>query len=258
MVLSLVLVIFTGIMPPKARHPARQLNSKALKDTVLSYVVPVVQKRFRIVSAKCVWRVENIPDNLKKAWNMICEKREECDNALKALDNVALFFSAVASCDTKEGRPVSKSDEDLDITSNQVIALPDNDSSTNTFDVAVDKGRFPAISYWMALETPNGFPVSPVPIRRRLIACQVEIDTKILTRCRMGVPQDISKALYTVLKDHSSSYMKDAVESSYRFCVKEALSEIEDADNHISDLETLEDEGLEGYVLRFCIPNTQY
>ena len=54
MVLSLVLVIFTGIMPPKARYPARQLNSEAIKDTVLSYVVPAVQKRFCIVSAKCV------------------------------------------------------------------------------------------------------------------------------------------------------------------------------------------------------------
>ena len=179
--------------------------------------------------------MENNPDNLKKAWNMICEKREKCDNALKALENVACFFSAVASCDTKEGRPVSKNDEDLDITSSQVIALPDNGS--NTIDVAVEKGRFPAISYWMALETPNGAPVSLVPIRRKLIACQVEIDTKMLTRCRMGFSEDIMKALYTVLKDHNSSYTKDAVESPYRFCVKEALSEIKDADNHISDLE---------------------
>ena len=75
-----------------ARHPARQLNSKAIRDVILSYMVPAVQDKFYIVHAKATWRVEKDADSLTKAWKLVCEKREECDDVLNGLGNLVLLF----------------------------------------------------------------------------------------------------------------------------------------------------------------------
>ena len=87
-----------------ARHPARQLNSKAIKDVIISYMIPAVHNTFFVVKAKAIWRVEKDPEILTKAWKLVCEKRAECDSALEGLGNLAFYFSSISSCE-----PPSKS-----------------------------------------------------------------------------------------------------------------------------------------------------
>ena len=44
---------------------------------------------------KCVWRVKD--DGIQRAWNWICEKRDECDLTLSKLSEVCFFFSAIST-----------------------------------------------------------------------------------------------------------------------------------------------------------------
>lgn len=40
---------------------------------------------------------------------------------------------------------------------------------------SVNKSLCPAISYWVALTTPNGAPASPISVHRALLDCGVEV-----------------------------------------------------------------------------------
>ena len=79
-----------------ARNPARQLNSKSIRDAILSYIVPSVEKKFCIVSGKCTWRVTG-NEELAEAWKLISQKRHQCDAALSKLTNFGFYFSAIAN-----------------------------------------------------------------------------------------------------------------------------------------------------------------
>ena len=94
-----------------ARHPARQLNSKAIRDVILSYMVPAVQDKFYIVHAKATWRVEKDADSLTKAWKLVCEKREECDDVLNGLGNLAFYFSSISSYEPPKSKEKGKGKE---------------------------------------------------------------------------------------------------------------------------------------------------
>ena len=57
-----------------ARNPARQLNSKAIKDAASCYLTPIIRNRLSVVAATCVWRVQR--KDLPEAWKQVCQKRE--------------------------------------------------------------------------------------------------------------------------------------------------------------------------------------
>ena len=44
---------------------------------------------------KCVWRVRN--EEIQQAWNLICEKRDECDLELSKVSKVCSLFSAIST-----------------------------------------------------------------------------------------------------------------------------------------------------------------
>ena len=244
----------------RAQHPARQLNSKAIKDAVYSYILPAVQRRFCIVSAHCVWRVECEPESMAKAWELVCEKRAECDKALQSLPGLAFFFSAISSCDTqktKKGKEnpgqndcVAENDDDEIMSSQRTLGEV---STSRAISIAVEKSRFPAISYWLSFESANGAPVSLVRLHRQLLECEVEICTKILTT-KSGGHLEIVKGLCSVLKDHSSTYMADIVNDSFKSCFIEALQDIDDSDFLFVDAE----EELRERVLRFVLVKKLY
>lgn len=222
-----------------ALHPARQLNSKTIRDAAMSYVVPVVQKRFCVVSANCVWRVEG-SDNAK-AWELICEKRAECDNTVADVSGVAFFFSSITSREARTNAKKCKSgaesassadadepDVEENVPCSQSSASDVAMATCSAIKAAVEKGRLPTIAYWIAFESRNGAPVSLVQLHRQLLECEVEIDTKILTT-RNGAPE-MMKKLCIVIKDHSSSYMNDIVEASSRSCTMEAVAQLPGGD----------------------------
>lgn len=243
-----------------AQHPARQLNSKSIRDAVVSYVIPAVQRRFCLVSAQCVWRVEGTSESMQKAWELVCEKRSECDSTLETVPGVAFYFSAIAA---KESQPrgkkkTSNPNDGIDEEDENEIpcsqrSLPTNDvSKCSAINAAVEKGRLPGITYWVAFESPNGAPISLVNMHRRLLECEVEMDTKILNN-RTGNPGEMIKQLCMALKDHSSSYLGDIVNASFQACCDDAMQDI-DEDERLEDAK----EELRERVLRFVVVKDQY
>ena len=243
-----------------AQHPARQLNSKSIRDATISYVLPEVQNKFCVVGAHCVWRVEG--NGTRKAWELICDKRSQCDRAIEDLPGVAFFFSAISSSENPSSKKGKKTptevdsveeDEDENIVSTQTTASSDISACTSSaINTAMEKGRLPAIAYWIALESPNGAPVPLVRMHRNLLNCDVEINIKVLTS-RKGVASEIVKRLCTVLKDHNSSYLGDIVNASFQSCFTDATDSLDES----PDLEDAR-EDLQEHALRFVLVNNQY
>ena len=97
-------------------------------------------------------------ESLEKTWKEITKKRDECDQALKKVQGMAFFFSAIGS---KEVRPRQK------------------DQANNSQQGPVEEKTYhPAISYWLALKSVNGMQVSTVPIHKALLEIGVEADPK--------------------------------------------------------------------------------
>ena len=103
-----------------------------------------------MVAFKCVWRVND--GEIERAWNWICEKRDECDVVLSKLSEVCFFFSAIST--SKLGSKKKKS--------NATDGPRENDDSNDESAInpsqisTPGKQIFPAISYWVACQTENG------------------------------------------------------------------------------------------------------
>ena len=78
------------------------------------------------------------PSSLMKALQLIAEKREECDSVIQNIQNVA-FFSAIASCESKETSELSE-----EFPSQDTAESASSDRET-AIDIAVQKGRFPPL-----------------------------------------------------------------------------------------------------------------
>ncbi|KAJ7380914.1 hypothetical protein OS493_004499 [Desmophyllum pertusum] len=164
----------------QATTPCRQLNSEAIKSAALCYLTPVISGRCSIISAKCVCNVKD--KVLPKAWSSICKKRDACDSAISDSSQV----------------PSSTTQQWLD----------GNLTSVN-------KSLCPAISYWVALTTPNGAPASPISVHRALLNCGVEV-TANQVQFQEGKESPAIKEVYKIFKDHKNKHMQDLVLSSYR------------------------------------------
>ena len=244
-----------------AQHPARQLNSKTLKDAATGYVIPEVQGKYCIVSASCVWRVDGCGENLIRAWELICHKRSQLDTAIENLPGVAFFFSSITSSESvpdKKGKGAITdrnnkdvgADEESTIVSSQRSMVSEL-STSSSINTAVEKDRLPSFAYWIAFESPNGAPVSLVRMQRSLLDCDVEIDTKILSsRPGTSAACDMTKRLCNVLKDHNSSYIGDIVNASFQKCFDDATQHLDMSD----DLEDARSE-LGEHALRFVLLN---
>lgn len=237
-----------------ARHPARQLNNKAIKDVIVSYMIPAVQERFIVVTAKATWRVGKNATNLTNAWELVCEKRAECDKAIEELGNLAFYFSSVCSTEPpSKGKKKKKGTESpLEDDESELLPCSQQQGShglSNSITIAVEEGRFPAMSYWMAFSSPNGAPISLAPIRRKLISCDVEVNVKVHSSSRSQAANEMAKCLCNVVKDHSSSFMIDIVDTSYQHCRQVAISDL--TERPFSEDED-EDESTES-VLRFSL-----
>lgn len=241
-----------------AQHPARQLNSKSIRDAAISYMIPEVQGKFCAVSAICVWRVEDKPSSLSRAWELICEKRSECDSAIDDLNGVAFYFSSITTSESakreKGKRALDECDEIEDEEEASISCSQDDNqceiSTSSAIKSAIQKGRLPTIVYWIALESPNGAPVSLVNLQRNLLKCDVEIDTRILSLSK-GTPaqRNTTKRLCSTLKDHNSSYIGQIVSFSYEMCFCEATNQLD------INLDESKEE-MEEHVLRFVVHNT--
>ncbi|KAL9978141.1 hypothetical protein ACROYT_G015628 [Oculina patagonica] len=184
-----------------ASVPARQLNSKSIRSALVSRILPVAST-CSLISAKvsfrkCDGRPNTNPDEL---WLQICSKRDECDQAIKNIPGMAFFFSAVSAVESR----VKKDPR------NEVIEEEGGDAP-NAKKVIF----WPAILYWIAVQSQNGTHVSTVPIHSALLETGMDITAKILPDCKKGKEEESSSPLCTTLKDHSNEYLQKKVDLSF-------------------------------------------
>ena len=101
-------------------------------------------------------------------WLKICLKREECDEKIKNMKGVAFFFSSVAALEkrSKEKGEKANSQEQED---DQNDELPEK--------------CWPAIPYWIAVQSSNGMRMSMVPLHSTLLETGMEVIAKALPVC---------------------------------------------------------------------------
>ena len=210
-----------------ARNPARQLNSKAIKDAASCFLSPIIRGRLSVVTASCVWRVER--KDLTEAWKLVCKKREECDRALMTLEGLEMFFSAIGVKEPpkkeKEKGKSEECEENENDDENEDSVVPESSQISQTtersFAMAAEKKRFPSFSFWMAFTSSTGAPVSVLPIKRALLSCELEINVQIQKTVEKSI-----KSLFPVLKDHSSSYVIELVEASFQATITDLADQL--------------------------------
>ena len=92
---------------------------------------------------------------------------------------MAFFFSAISSSERKKASINQGENGDTDDESDERESLSQVPSTTSEEVLGgcrtlVNKKLFPAVSYWIALTTPNGTPANPIVVHRALLACGVE------------------------------------------------------------------------------------
>ncbi|KAL9954645.1 hypothetical protein ACROYT_G042210 [Oculina patagonica] len=242
----------------RTRLPCRQLNSQAIKSSVLCYISPIVAGKCSIVSAKCVCKITE--EGFQRAWKNVCKIRELCDEAIFGVQNVAFFFSAISAQGPQKSRgkkqpsavePESDDNNEELLTSSQVASNASQEWLSNHSTVVDEKLR-PTINYWIALTSPNGAPVNPIHIHRALLDCDVET-TATQVPCYEGRESAAMKSLYNVLKDHKNPMIQDLVNSSYEHCCTEEI-EMLVGDGDLFDSENCGTES----AARICLVNPSF
>ena len=93
---------------------------------------------------------------------------------------MAFFFSAISTQGPKKApKDKDKTDEGNGAESDGEPFTESQVSSTSsqawisTHPAVIDKKLRPALSYWIALTTPNGAPANPITVHRALLECGV-------------------------------------------------------------------------------------
>ena len=94
---------------------------------------------------------------------------------LTAIPNTAFLFSAISTHEKKKG---SINQESEDSEEDQEPSPVPNMFSQQWLDgdpTVINKSLWPAITYWLALTTPNGAPVNPLVVHRALLECGMAV-----------------------------------------------------------------------------------
>ena len=67
----------------------------------MSKVLPIVQEKCSVISAKVTYNTSQETRDPDKLWLEICAKRDACDKAMKKIKEMAFFFSSVAVVEKK-------------------------------------------------------------------------------------------------------------------------------------------------------------
>ena len=101
-------------------------------------------------------------------------KRDECDNAILKIKGLAFFFSSVAVVEKK----VNENDGDDEQDGEDEIKEGTSQGKKKIF--------WPAMSYWIALQSRDGVRVSTIPVHSVLLDTEMEVTAKSLQDCTRG------------------------------------------------------------------------
>ena len=143
---------------------------QSIQSALVSRILPAATT-CSLISAKVSYRkidgrANTNPDEL---WLQICNKRDECDQAIKWIPGVAFFFSAVAAVESRvKKNPTNEGTEE-----------EGGDNNNNAKQVMY----WPALSYWIVVQSQNGTHVSTVPVHSVLLETGMEVTAKALPDC---------------------------------------------------------------------------
>ena len=169
---------------------------QSTRSALVSTILPAAST-CSLISAKVSFRRGDndtrLSTKLDDQWLKICNKRDECDQALKKIQGLAFFFSAISTIESrvekdKIEREPDEEDEEQEKKTKSVIFLP-------------------AIFYWIAVQSPNGTRVSIVPIHSVLLDTEMEVSAKVLPECKKGKEVKSAAPLCMTLKDHNKNFL---------------------------------------------------
>ena len=173
---------------------------------MVSKVLPAVQENCSLLSAK-LSHSKHVGLSCDDLWLNICQKRDECDEKIKKMKGVAFFFSSVAAVEKR-----SKEKGKGETSSSQEQEDDQNDELPEKY--------WPAISYWIAVQSSNGMRVSTVPLHSALLQTGMEVTAKALPVCKRGKEEESCAPLCTTLKDHSNQFIQNKVDTSFSHTLK--------------------------------------
>ena len=168
--------------------------------------MPLIQGKCSLVSSKVSYGTQE-GTSLEERWLQICQKRDECDEAVKKVKGMAFFFSAVAVVEKKGHQEEPEEEEKED-------ATEDVNSS------AKRKVYWPAISYWPAIQSVDGLRVSTVPLHSALLKTGMEVTAKSLPDCKRGKEENAAAPVCTTIKDHNNDFLQCKVDLSFENCLE--------------------------------------
>ena len=159
-----------------------------------------------LITAKVSFRRGDSNTKLDNQWLTICNKRDECDQAIKKIQGLAFFFSAISTIESR----VEKDDIETELDEEE------EEQKKKSKSVIF----WPAVSYWIAVQSPNGTRVSTVPVHSVLLGTEMEVNAKVLPECKKGKEEQSAAPLCTILKDHNNNFLQEKVDLSFSHGLK--------------------------------------
>ena len=177
-------------------------------------MLPVVQEKCSVISSKVTYNTSQETRYLDKLWLEICAKRDACDRAMKKIKEMAFYFSSVAVVEKK-------------VQDNEREEGKDGDEETaNDNSQKKKKIYWPAISYWIALQSRDGLSMSTIPGHSALLDTGMEVTAKSVQGCSRGKEENAVALLCITLKDHNNSFLQRKVDVSFQHCLEALESQI--------------------------------
>ena len=185
-----------------------------IRSALVSKVIPVVQGKCSLISAKVSYNISE-RKSIEDLWLTVCQKRDESDEAMRKIKGMAFFFSSVAVLErkAKEKEPNSGDEEN---------------EETECAKTTKSKVYWPAISYWIAMQSPDGLQVSTVPVHSALLNTGMDVTAKSLPDCKRGREEYAVAPLCTTVKDHNNSFLQRKVDHSFEYCLEKLQSQVLD------------------------------
>lgn len=110
------------------------------------------------------WHVKIFRPTLIRSYNLFAE-----------IPNAAFFFSAISTQEKSKASVNEETDEESEENLSSQVPSTISEHWFEGSPVVVNKSLCPAISYWLALTTPNGAPANPIVVHRALLQCGVNV-----------------------------------------------------------------------------------
>ena len=185
-----------------------------IRSALVSKVLPIVQEKCSVISAKVTYNTSQGTRDPDKLWLEICAKRDACDKAMKKIKEMAFFFSSVAVVEKKVQENECEEDKDGD------------EETANSNSQRKKKIYWPAISYWIALQSRDGLRMSTIPVHSALLDTGMEVTAKSVQECSRGKEENAVAPLCTTVKDHNNSFLQRKVDVSFQHCLEALESQI--------------------------------